>query len=74
VLDRPLDVTVEGDTGGAFGAARLGRVADTGADPFETLTPPMVARTVEPVRALVPAYAERYARYRALWPAIRDAS
>jgi xylulokinase len=74
VLDRPLDVTVEGDTGGAFGAARLGRVADTGEDPFATFTPPAIARTVEPVRALVPAYAERYARYRALWPAIRAVS
>jgi xylulokinase len=74
VLDRPLDVTVEGDTGGAFGAARLGRVAATGEDPFATFTPPAIARTVEPVRALVPAYADRYARYRALWPAIRDAS
>jgi xylulokinase len=73
VLDRPLDVTEEGDAGGAFGAARLGRVAATGDDPFETLTPPPVARTIEPDRALAAAYADRYSRFRALYPAIRDA-
>ncbi len=72
-LDRPLDVTEEGDTGGAFGAARLGRVAATGEDPFATLTPPAIARTVEPDRDVAAAYAERYATFRALYPAIRDA-
>lgn len=72
VLDRPLDVTAEGDFGGAFGAARLGRIAATGDDPFETLTSPPVARTVEPDRALAAAYAERYPRYRALYSALRQ--
>lgn len=70
VLNRPLDVTAEGDYGGAFGAARLGRIAATGDDPFETLTPPPIARTVEPDPALARAYAERYERYRALYPAL----
>lgn len=73
VLDRPLDVTAEGDYGGAFGAARLGRVAATGEDPLATLTPPPVARTVEPDPGLAAAYAERYQRYRALYPAIKNA-
>ncbi|BBE72113.1 xylulokinase [Oharaeibacter diazotrophicus] len=73
VLDRPLDVTAEGDAGGAFGAARLGRVAATGEDPFETLTPPPVARTVEPDPSLVAAYAERYAGWRRLYPALKSA-
>lgn len=72
VLDRPLDLTREADAGGAFGAARLGRIAATGDDPFETLTPPPVARTVEPDPALVGAYAETYDRYRRLFPAIRQ--
>jgi xylulokinase len=71
VLDRPLDVTEEGDTGGAFGAARLGRVAATGEDPFATLTPPKVERTVEPIPSLATAYPERSETYRALYPAIR---
>ncbi|MBS1181250.1 MAG: xylB 2 [Proteobacteria bacterium] len=73
VLDRPLDITAEGDYGGGFGAARLGRIAATGDDPFETLTPPPIARTVEPDKALVAAYADRYAKYRALYPAVRNA-
>lgn len=73
VLNRPLDITAEGDYGGGFGAARMGRIAATGDDPFETLTPPPVARTVEPDQSLVAAYADRYAKYRALYPAVRDA-
>ncbi|WP_181704355.1 xylulokinase [Chthonobacter albigriseus] len=73
VLNRPLDITAEGDFGGAFGAARLGRIAATGDDPFETLTPPPIARTIEPDPRLVPRYAEGYGRYRALYPALRQA-
>lgn len=73
VLDRPLDITAEGDFGGGFGAARMGRIAATGEDPFATLTPPPIARSVEPDKALVAAYADRYAKYRALYPAIRSA-
>ena len=73
VLDRPLDITAEGDFGGGFGAARLGRIAATGDDPLSTLTAPPIARTVEPDTSLVAAYAERYAKYRALYPAIKAA-
>ncbi len=73
VLNRPLDITAEGDFGGAFGAARLGRVAATGDDPLETLTPPPVARTVEPDPGLVSAYAERYETFRSLYPALKQA-
>ena len=74
VLDRPLDVHAEGDFGGAFGAARLGRLAATGEDPFALAVPPPVARVVEPDRALVPRYAEEYARWRRLYPALRQVS
>ncbi len=72
VLDRPLDVHAEGDFGGAFGAARLGRLAATGEDPFTLAVPPPVARVVEPDAALVPRYAEEYARWRRLYPALRQ--
>ena len=68
-----LDITAEGDFGGGFGAARLGRIAATGDDPLSTLTAPPIARTVEPDTSLVAAYAERYAKYRALYPAIKAA-
>jgi len=36
-------------------------------------TPPKIAETIEPDRKLVPAYAEAYALYRALYPAIKGA-
>ena len=69
VLDRPLDVTAAADVGAAYGAARLGQAAATEArDPAALMPPPPVLRTVEPDPALAAAYAERYARYRALYP------
>ena len=68
VLDRPLDVSAAADVGAAFGAARLGQAAATGArNPAALMPPPPVQRTVEPDRALAAAYAERYDRYRALY-------
>jgi len=69
-LDTPVSVPVAGDFGGAFGAARLGMMAATGAG-AELATPPEVARVIEPVAALVPAFAEGHARYRAARDAIR---
>ena len=69
VLDRPLDVSAAADVGAAYGAARLGQAAATEArDPAALMPPPAVLRTVEPDPALAAAYAERYARYRALYP------
>ncbi|MGI3903687.1 MAG: xylulokinase [Janthinobacterium lividum] len=68
VLDRPLDVSLAADVGAALGAARLGQAAATGAsDPAALMPPPPVHRTVEPDPALARAYADRYARYRALY-------
>lgn len=71
VLDRPLDLCAESEVGAAFGAARLAMAAATGGDPVALMPPPPVERTIEPDRALVPRYAEAYARYRALYPASR---
>lgn len=72
VLDRPLDLLTDSDFGAAFGAARLGMAAATGADPFALMTPPPFEATIEPDPLLVPRYAEAYARYRALYPATRE--
>ncbi len=71
VLDLPLHLPAEGEFGAALGAARLGRMAATGEAPEVVLTPPATAEVVDPVTALVPAYAEAYARFRAAYPAIR---
>ncbi|WP_273785051.1 xylulokinase [Brucella intermedia] len=69
-LNVPIALPEEGDFGAAFGAARLGLIAATGADPFAVCTPPRTERTIEPEAALTPAYEEAYQRYRALYPAL----
>ncbi|SEM85223.1 xylulokinase [Loktanella fryxellensis] len=69
-LDLPVDLPVAGDFGGAFGAARLGLMAATGAG-AEVCGTPQIARTVEPVAALVDDFAAAHGRYRAAYQAIR---
>lgn len=71
VLGVPVDVPADGDFGAAFGAARLGLIAATGADPRAVLTPPETARTIAPDAALRPAFEAAYSRFRALYPALR---
>ncbi|MFN7008529.1 MAG: xylulokinase [Allorhizobium sp.] len=70
-LGLPVDIPADGDFGAAFGAARLGLIAATGADPLSVCTAPQTAETIEPVSALTGAYEEAYGRYRSLYPAIR---
>ncbi len=70
-LNVPVSLPEEGDFGAAFGAARLGIIAATGADPLAICTPPRTDKTIEPEQALRPAYDEAYQRYRALYPALR---
>lgn len=69
-LNVPVDIPTDGDFGGAFGAARLGLIAATGADPLQVCTPPATEETVEPDAALTSAYENAYQRYRALYPAV----
>jgi xylulokinase len=73
-LGVPVDLPADGDFGAAFGAARLGLIAATGADPVAVCTPPRTAGTIEPVASLSDAYADAYKRYRALYPAIKPLS
>ncbi len=47
-LNIPVDVPAEGDFGAAFGAARLGLIAATGADPLAVCAPPKTAMTIDP--------------------------
>lgn len=70
-LGIPVDIPADGDFGAAFGAARLGLVAATGADPVSVFTAPKTAETVEPEDALSGEYEEAYQRYRRLYPAIK---
>jgi len=71
-LGVPVDLPADGDFGAAFGAARLGLIAATGANPIAVCTPPVTAGTIEPVSALSSAYEDAYKRYRALYPAIKS--
>ena len=71
-LGVPVDVPADGDFGAAFGAARLGLIAATGADPLSVCQPPVMAETIDPVSGLGEAYAAAYARYRSAYPAIRS--
>jgi xylulokinase len=70
-LGVPVDVPVSGDFGAAFGAARLGLIAATGADPKHVCTPPRVADSVEPNATHAAAFAAARERYQALYPAMR---
>ena len=72
-LDIATDVPEEGDFGAGLGAARLGMIAATGANPFAVCVPPKIRETIEPDKNLVPAYAASYATYKKLYPAIKEA-
>ena len=70
-LNIPVSVPVAGDFGGAFGAARLGMMAATGAG-AEIATLPPIAREIDPVATLSAAYDAGHARYRAAQKAIQN--
>ena len=74
VLGVPLHRLADGEHGGAFGAARLARMAATGEDPASLCTPPARTETIDPDPALSAAYAARHAEYRALYPALAGAT
>lgn len=69
-LNVPVDLPVAGDFGGAFGAARLGLMAATGAG-AEIATRPKIARSVDPEAGLVDAFSAGHARFRAAQSALR---
>ncbi|MGH6924462.1 MAG: FGGY-family carbohydrate kinase, partial [Propylenella sp.] len=72
-LDIAIDIPAAGDFGAAFGAARLGLIAAENADPAEICRAPAIRETLAPVRARVDAMQTRFERYRALYPALREA-
>ena len=65
-----IDLPEGAELGAAFGAARLGLVAATGAEPAAVATRPPVARSVEPAKG--DAAREAYASWRTLYPALKD--
>lgn len=67
ILDIPIHRFADGETGAAFGAARLGRLAVTG-EAIETVcSSPRRVETFEPVPALAETYAARRPHWRGLY-------
>ena len=73
-LGIPVDVPADGDFGAALGAARLGLMAGTGAEPLSVCTPPPTSRTIEPNTDLAAAYDDAWRRWRTLYPALKNAA
>ena len=71
VLGVPVDLPVAGDVGGAFGAARMGLMAATGASYKSVCTTPKIAKTIHPDVKAKAAYDAAYARYAKIYPAIK---
>ncbi len=71
VLGVAVDVPAGGEVGAAFGAARLGLCAATGADPLAVCTQPAIEATLTPNPARAEAYAAALTRFRNLYPAIK---
>ena len=72
VLGIPIDLPAAGDVGGAFGGARMGLMAATGA-PFATVcTKPKIARTIMPKKSAQAAYEAAYHRYSKIYSAVKD--
>ncbi|MBI2256927.1 MAG: xylulokinase [Proteobacteria bacterium] len=72
VLDLPLTQVMGAEVSGAFGAARLGRLAVTGETPTAVCGKPERAHAISPSPTLRDAYAESYVRYRKLYPALKE--
>jgi xylulokinase len=71
VLGVPVDLPAAGEVGGAFGAARMGLMAATGASYDSVCTPPKIAKTIMPDLKAKAAYEAAYLRYVKIYPAIK---
>ena len=72
ILNRPLIYREGGEVGPALGAARLARYGISGDSVSECFREPPEAFVAEPDAALVPHYADRLERYRALYQTLRE--
>ena len=71
-LNVPIDLPAAGDIGGAFGAARMGLVAATGANFKQVFSKPKIAKTITPEKSALAAYEDQFQRYKKIYPAIKD--
>jgi xylulokinase len=70
-LGRSITVADGADVGPAFGAARLARLCVSGESADAVCTPPQHPQCISPDPPLTAALAQRYARFRALYPALK---
>ncbi len=71
-LGRKLTYHDGGEVGPAFGAARLARLCVTNETQGDVATQPPVAHIIEPDPNLSDQLASRYARWKKLYPAVKD--
>ena len=71
IIGRTVVLYEGGETGPAFGAARLARLALTGEDPLAVCTKPAVAVEIVPEPARQQGYAARLGKFRALYAALK---
>ncbi|MEL6169853.1 MAG: xylulokinase [Pseudomonadota bacterium] len=69
-LGHEIEIPVDGDFGGAFGAARLAMMA-AGGGGAELATMPPIANRVAPVAGMGPAFFDAQERYRATYRALK---
>lgn len=72
VLDLPLAEVTGAEVSGAFGAARLGRLAATGEAPADVCHKAPRGKTIQPDPILRDGYAASYSRYRKLYPHLKE--
>ncbi|MBS1089660.1 xylulokinase [Gluconobacter wancherniae] len=72
ILDVKLHRLAHGEQGGAFGAARLARIAVTNESVQDVCMPPERVASIEPDSTLNGAYRQAYLRYREVYPALRS--
>lgn len=73
-LNVRIAVPAASELGAAFGAARLGLAAATGANPADIFTRPPIVEVIEPDPARAAGYAEVFGHWRALYGPVRAAS
>src|SRR5664279_3113381 len=74
VLGMPVHRVEEGEVGAALGAARLGRLAATGADPVDVCSRPRRLASFMPRASAVAVYDDAYRQWRKLYPALKEVS
>jgi xylulokinase len=71
VFDLPVDLPQAGELGAALGAARLAICGVTGVAPAQVMTPPAIARTLDPDPAQRAAWAEAHRAFAATYPHLK---